>query len=111
MKNIEMVELYNKLNEFVQKDKVIPIKVSYIISKNMNLLSSELKPYEEARQKLVMDYDVKSDEEKRKIESELSELLMIDCDVNLYKMSFEELEKCDGVSTKEFMLLEQLVAE
>ena len=53
--------------------------------------------------------DNKSDEDKRKIESELSDLLMIDCDIDLFKITFEDIEKCESLTTKEFMLLEVLL--
>lgn len=109
MKNIEMINLYNSLDEFVKKDKVVPIKISYAISRNMSKLAEELKPYEESRQKLLTGYDDKSDEDKRKIESELSDLLMIDCDIDLFKITFEDIEKCESLTTKEFMLLEVLL--
>lgn len=102
MKNIEMIELYNRLNEFVQKDKVVPVKISYSISRNMSRIAEELKPYEEARIKLIEGFEEKSDEEKNKIEKELTELLMIDCNIDLFKIGFEDLERCEGLSTKEF---------
>ena len=75
----------------------------------MNKSQDIIETLKEYKQDHIISLLNKSDEDKRKIESELSDLLMIDCDIDLFKITFEDIEKCESLTTKEFMLLEVLL--
>lgn len=79
MKNIDMIKNVNRLNEFVEKDKVVPIELSFAISANISEMTHKLEPYEIERKKIVN----KPQEEQ---ENPLQELLDIDVDVNIRKV-------------------------
>ncbi len=109
MQNIEMVNIANGVTEFIQKEKAIPVKVSYAISKNISKLMEELKPYEEERKKLMEGFDDKPENEKKEVMSKLEELLKIENEVDVHTIQMQDIETCECITTKEFMLLEFMI--
>lgn len=99
MKNIEMINNANRLNEFVAKDKVVPIALSFAISANINELTHKLEPYEVERKKLVK----KKLEDKEEESDLLQELLDIDVDVEIRKVTKESLP--EDLTTKDVIAL------
>ena len=53
MKNIEIVNAINGLSEFVNKDKDVPIELSFAITANLDELTDAIKPFEKERKKIV----------------------------------------------------------
>lgn len=103
MTNIEMVDAVNALNEFVGKDKVVPVALSVAISANVKTLLRELEPYEEERQKLVKEKSESAD-------SRLKELFGLEVDVTLRTIPLELLEGLE-LTTKDYISLEFMLEE
>ena len=96
MKNIDMVQNVNRLNEFVAKDKVMPIDLSFAISSNISEMTHKLEPYEMERKKLL-NKSQEVDAEK------LQELFDIDVDVDIRKFPKESLP--EDLTTKDIVAL------
>ena len=75
MKNIDIIKNVNKLNEFVDKDKVVPMELSFAISANISEMMHKLEPYEVERKKLLKKPEEEQDEP-------LQQLLDIDVNVD-----------------------------
>lgn len=103
MKNIEMVQAVNGLNDFVGKDTVVPIGLSVAISANIKTLRRELEPYEEVRKKLLND-------NPKDAESKFTDLCNIEVDVNLRTVPPDMLDSLE-LSTKDYMSLEFMLEE
>lgn len=98
MKNIEMVNAVNGLNEFVRKDKIVPVTLSVAISANIKNMLRELEPYEEERKKIL-------DDESKNAEERFRELCDCEVDINIREVPADTLEGV-GLSTKDYMSLE-----
>lgn len=96
MKNIEMVNAVNLLNEFVGKDKVVPVGLSVAISANIKNLLRELEPYDEERKKLIS---------KNAGNEAFVQLCDIDVDVHIRTVDATLLEGLE-LSTKDYLALE-----
>lgn len=103
MKNIEMVQAVNGLNDFVGKDVVVPIALSVTISVNLKTLRRELEPYEEVRHKLLND-------KPEDMEVRFNELCSIETEVNLRTVSPDVLAGIN-LSTKDYISLEFMLEE
>lgn len=106
MTNIEMVQAVNGLNEFVKKDKVVPIALSVAISANIKSLTRELEPYEEQRVKLVDTKDLQAEE----LNSRFKELCELSADVPIRKIKQDIIDGLE-LSTKDYMILEFMIEE
>lgn len=62
MKIKELTPCYSRLMNLVDRKKVLPVKLSYAISKNSIMLQNEVKFYIEERNKLVDTYVKKDDD-------------------------------------------------
>lgn len=103
MKNIEMVQTVNGLNDFVEKDHVVPIALSVAISANIKTLRRELEPYNEVRKKILSD-------DPKDAEIKFKELCDIEADVNLRTVNPDMLAGLE-LSTKDYMSLEFMLEE
>ena len=107
MKNIEIISHINGLQDVITrhaKDR-LPVKLSYSINKNHKRLMEEYRSYEEEYNKL----DDKSKEMGESgPSSELKELLEIDVEVDLVKVSINEIRSdiltYEDISILDFML-------
>ena len=101
MTNVEMVGAVNRLNEFIGKDKIVPVALSVAISANIKNMLRELEPYNEEYEKLIKEPDA---------DSRLKELYGLEVDVMLRTVSPELLESLE-LSTKDYMSLEFMIEE
>lgn len=118
MKNSEIVASYVGLINLVEKKEKYPVKFSFAITRNLKTLESVNKDFETERNKLLDIYNVKDADgepaykETGKIEiaaeqeenwkKDMEELLDIDVDVKVHKVSLADL---DGINiTAEDML-------
>lgn len=104
MKNVELVNAVNAIHAIIQKDNVMPVRVSYALTKNFNAFIGELDAYEKERKKLV-------DSGEKNFDEKLQELLEIETEVPVHKISMEQLEKCDCLTIKEVALLDFMIEE
>lgn len=106
--NKEAVTLINTLGGM--QDKILPRKLSYAITKNMEHLQAEIdKPYEKERNKIIRKYAVldengnqKTDVHGRLIysdreayEDEMDELLNIENEFEMFTVDEELLDQCE----------------
>lgn len=111
-----------KLREISKK--VLPIKASYAIAKNMKKIEDELEIYYKERDKLIDKYaekdengNVKIDEtgfivirDKESWDREIKELLAIENDIKIHKFPIDVLEGYN-MSPVELMLIEYMIEE
>lgn len=113
-----------KLAEISQK--ILPVKVSYAIAKNISKIESELKIYNKEREKLIEKYSEKDESGKIKVDEnnnikiqeehredlnkEFKELLAIENEIDMHKFSLDAL---DGYSMTpaELILIEYMIEE
>lgn len=104
--------------------KVLPIKASYAIAKNMKKIEDELEIYYKEREKLIDKYaekdengNIKIDEtgfivfrDKEGWDREIKELLAIENDIKIHKFPIDVLEGYN-MSPAELMLIEYMIEE
>ena len=105
MKNIEAVQTYNRLEEFVNKDKPVPKRLSFSITHNMKSIISALEPYHEELKK-VIDNESISQSDKNTAAHELQD---IEIDVDIRKESTDIIP--DDLSTKDIFALDFMLEE
>ena len=104
MKNIEIINCINNLDEFIKKDIPVSYKVRRAIVKNRQALIDEYKLFEEERSRLVESG--KKDEELNK---ELNNILYNeDIDMSFVMIDASDLE-IDGMSVKDELILEFMI--
>lgn len=107
MRNFEIINTFNLLQEFVNKDIVLPYTLRRGIRKNADILMSEYKIFDEERNKIIEDVNL-SDEEK---EIKVKEMLETDVELEFVKVSANVLENIDMTLRDEaildFMLIEE----
>lgn len=107
MKNKEIVASYENLVAVMGKQEKYPVKFSYAVTKNFKVLESLMKTFEEERNKLLDQYNVKNEDGepdykktgKIKIAKgyeedwtrEMSELLEIDVEFKPHTIAVENL--------------------
>ena len=104
MKNIEIINCINNLDEFIKKDIPVSYKVRRAIVKNRQALIDEYKLFEEERNRLVESG--KKDEE---LHNELNNILYNeDIDMSFVMIDASDLE-IDGMSVKDELILEFMI--
>ncbi len=106
LKNSEIVRIFNRIGEV--KKKRLPVRLGFAINRNVSSLESVAMDYDKARKEILMKYCVKDENGNPVIEGdeyvlsdrksygeEMTELLRIENEVQVHKVSFEEIEKCD----------------
>ena len=119
MSNIQITNILNALDEFVAKDKEVPIELSFAISKNVKELIKQIEPFEEQRNKLLAklkEIEAKGDTEelnqtKAKTDIEFDKLANIKVEVSVFTVKFDTIKEISGLSTKDFMALEFMVED
>lgn len=109
-------------------NKQLPIRVSYAIAKNVSKIESELKVFNNERQKLLDKYCVKDEEGKNKIDEnnqlriadehledwskDLEELLDIEVEIDIYKFNISDLlnSNCE-MTPSELMLIDYMIED
>lgn len=107
-------------------DKQLPVKVSYAIAKNLNKIESELKTYNNEREKLINKYAEKNsdgtvradeagqiifkEEYKKQWDKDINELLSIENEVDIHKFNISTLEGY-SMTPAELMLIDYMIEE
>ena len=130
--NIEIVNIINILEQY--SEKKLPQKISYAITKNILILKEDYLCYEKELNKIfdIYDADLQKDEEGKLIRSEngipllkkgsnnsfvkdVTELLNITVDINLYKINSELFDyidsenRYDPLSPKDIIILQDVL--
>ena len=134
MRNIELIIISNNLEKY--KDKKLPQKISYAITKNNMLIMQEQKVYIEEFNKIIKEYDeyiikdtdgqmklntngipmVKSEVEKEYMQK-VNDLLNIEFDIDLFTISEkcfnydDTIGKYDVLSPSEIMFLQSFLCK
>ena len=103
-------------------NKKVPIKIAYAISKNAETVGAAFKAYEETRKKRLEEYAEKDEEGNPIIENgqyvvedlaawseEIRELLEIETEVQVHKVSIDEFMKCDDSRFDVFSVSEMAI--
>lgn len=108
------------------RERALPIKASYAISKNLLKLEKEVEAYNLEREKLLKKYaekdeegEIKADElgnikfvkkYKEKWNKEISELLDIEVEVDIHKFDLSVLDNVE-MSVQELMAIDFMIQE
>lgn len=99
MKNYEVINLLNGMNSISTLS--FPIKITYAIKKNANLLLDEYKVYEE------MLKEIDKDDQKK-----INELLNLEVEIELKKFDEDALLNSDvDISIEQLNILEYMIKE
>lgn len=124
--NKKIVNDANFLGALVQKQ--LPVKVSYVIAKNVSKIEKELEIYSKERQKLLDKYSVKgekgenlidennqfqiADEHLESWNKDLNELLDIEVEIDIHKFNINDLLNFNCEMTPgELMLIDYMIEE
>lgn len=111
IKNFELINTLNNLDRFIKKDIPLPVRVSYAVNKNIRKLMDEYKMYDEERAKITAGYDEKSEEQKKEADKKLAELLDIRTEVDVYKITMEDIGNCGNLSVNDVTALDFMIEE
>ena len=112
MKNSEIVNGLSGLALLVESEKEFSVKVGYAIAKNLRILKEAYAVYDAEREKIMKDFDDQNEEQRRVTNKKVKELLEINNeDIKIQKISYEDLQECGSMKTKEFAALEFMVKE
>ena len=118
MTNNELIITRNRLNDFIEKDKVTPGKISYAITKNYKSLEEALDPLKTEQQKILKKIEEAnnsdmSDEEKteftNKMNKSFEEILTTNVDVSIHMISENEIIDISGMSAKDYLALDFMI--
>lgn len=125
IKNSQIVNFINGVMNL--KEKKLPIKLGYAITRNIKIMDPVATSYEEERYKILGKYAEKDDSGKFKVEDgsyiisdisgyerEMDELLGIENEMQLHTVTIEEIEKCDmeqfdALSVQDITLLDMMM--
>ena len=125
IRNSQIVNFINGVMNL--KEKKLPIKLGYAITRNIKIMDPVATSYEEERQKILGKYAEKDDSGKFKVEDgsyiisdilgyerEMEELLEIENEMQLHTVTIEEIEKCDmeqfdALSVQDITLLDMMM--
>lgn len=129
MKLKDVLEINNNIKSVVEKR--LPVRVGFVLMRNMRSINSVAQDFEEKRMDVVAKYANRDDSgevivnedggvlitDVQAFNSDLTELLETDVDLNLDVVTLEDLQKCDEdgydaltpleISAIEFMLQEE----
>ena len=125
---IRTSQIVNFINGVMNlKEKKLPIKLGYAITRNIKIMDPIATSYEEERQKILGKYAEKDDSGKFKVEDgsyiisdisgyerEMEELLEIENEMQLHTVTIDEIEKCDleqfdALSVQDITLLDMMM--
>lgn len=125
IRNSQIVNFINGVMNL--KEKKLPIKLGYAITRNIKIMDPVATSYEEERYKILGKYAEKDDSGKFKVEDgsyiisdisgyerEMEELLGIENEMQLHTVTIEEIEKCDmeqfdALSVQDITLLDMMM--
>lgn len=125
IRNSQIVNFINGVMNL--KEKKLPIKLGYAITRNIKIMDPIATSYEEERQKILGKYAEKDDSGKFKVEDgsyiisdisgyerEMEELLEIENEMQLHTVTIDEIEKCDleqfdSLSIQDITLLDMMM--
>ncbi|CUP25321.1 Uncharacterised protein [[Eubacterium] contortum] len=127
IKNSQVVTFLNGVADI--QSKMLPTKVGYAIARNIALLESVAKAYEEERTKIIDKYAKKGEDGRYIVVgntydiqdmagfgADMDELLGIENEVAIHTVSLSELEKCDleqfdALTVKDLKLLDFMTVD
>lgn len=93
MTNAEIIIIANTIAKIKADDRKLPVRLSYALNKNLAALLEAYKPYEESYKDLGIenpDGDLTPEQNDK-----LGELKLLSVDVDLYKVSLEDILQAD----------------
>ena len=126
LSNERIVNTINVLGEL--NNVKLPVKVAYAITKNINRINIELKPYNEERGKLIDKYGEKDKEGKLKIDEfgnipikkehiedwnkDMAKLLSIENEIDIHMINLDDLLNSNyNISPAELTAIDFMIAE
>lgn len=125
MKNSEIIAAHSNLVEIINKGEKYPVKFSYALTRNFRKLESLMKTFEDERNKLLDQYNVKNEagepayKETGKIDiaeeckagwtKDMAELLDIEVDFEPYTIQVENFP--DSIEPGMLYALDFMIAE
>lgn len=121
MKNIEMINIIDRLEKFINKETQVPYKVRRAIVKNRQALVSEYSIYDAERSKLRDSLGKKKEnmteqekkvykEKEEEVNAKIAEILNEEVDIDIIKISESDLD-IDTLTIKDLIALDFMVAD
>lgn len=85
MTNAQIVVTLNMINSLKQDKRKLPVRVSYALNKNQNILMNTYKPYEETLKELNTETDKQA----------VAELLNEENEIVLHNINLDDLDGAD----------------
>lgn len=107
--NMKLINYYNQLHTFSEKEKEIPFKLSYAIIKNTNNIIKAVEPFEKTREKII-NSDISEEEKEKEIRSILDE----ECEVEIHMVEMDLIEQTSekvGLTIKDIECLQFMINE
>lgn len=90
--NREVVNQINALTDF--GSKVLPVKLSFAITKNLEKLREAYVPYEKELHRIQKEHSGEENADEEDFEAKLKELLGIENTIDCHEITEEMLEQC-----------------
>lgn len=117
MKNIDIIETYEGLNELIQDSSIkFPAKISFTIIHNLKILGSIVQEIEEAKMTIIKNYSEKGEDYKIPVDKvavankELADLANVEVEVPLMKIKMQDIENLN-ISLKIAAALSHMLEE
>lgn len=108
MKNRQILAIYNNISPI--KKKQLPVRIGFAINKNLAVMDTAAKAYNEERMKILEQYCEKDEnglkttedgkeylvKDKKGYEEAMDELFDIETDVQIHTITIDDIEKCDS---------------
>ena len=112
LSNIQITNILQGLDDFIAKDKEVPIELSYAISKNVKEMVRLLEPFETERNKLLEKLEKDNSEEtKERTDIEFNKLAQIQIEVPIFTIALETIKEIKEMTVKDFMALDFMIKE
>ena len=127
MKAVDIYKIYMDLNEFVKADKKLPVRIGWMVARNLKKMEDIVKGIDEARDKLTQKYGERDENgnlkfqangaitvETDKFMDEFTPVLTTEFDIDFDMITLAEIEQCDSgdydrLSAKDMSALEFMV--
>lgn len=119
--NQQLVNIFNRITAFIEKDKVTPGKVSYAITRNYKALERAIEPLQVEQKKMLQKIDDANADEtlddagKKQIVEDMNaayrEMLEAEVELDIRTISEDEIANMDNMTAKDYLALDFMVEE
>ena len=119
--NQQLVDIFNRITAFIEKDKVTPGKVSYAITRNYKALERAIEPLQVEQKKMLKKIDDANADEtlddagKKQIVEDMNaaykEMLETEIELDIHTVSEDMVVNMDNMTAKDYLALDFMIDE